>query len=485
MKNLKLSTLCSLLLTTTVNGMDLTKTTSEMFPDDPLKVAIRKGDTKLADIELKKPGVDINKQQPFPYLWTAVDNGKLDMVKLLLAHPGINVDQKNEYGSTPLFAAVVQYANHGGEYDDEVKKRGVYKDIIKLLIKSGADVNAALFPPSFENVNAPEVGSILCGMEFSHWHNFTPFFEAVRCCDMKIIKLFISESINFRIKCIEDRGKDANKITNEITNSLINPDKVIPPFFAVIDEGCRDAENKLSYFIEKGANIKTSLTDKSDDCEKKDIIRFANERKKLGFATAGEDSAVMIMIEFLFNDKPQIDWKSEQARSLLDLQDEKGRSLLHICITRHSEDESSHFKKKIKILLKSGANVNIPANDGTTPFFKAFMLHDYWMINDFIRYGEDLRALNCTSLKLTGLPLFSLTLKRHSLAELKLLIENGLLANPRYAGQLLDYVRTHEYDKNILKRIIEEMELKMQSSSRIGNISEAINTLKNLCATAD
>jgi ankyrin repeat protein len=70
--------------------------------DTPLTYAIMKGNTAVVAALLAKPGIDVREGNP---LLIAVNQERLDIVKLLVAHQGLDVNQASSDGITPLQAA--------------------------------------------------------------------------------------------------------------------------------------------------------------------------------------------------------------------------------------------------------------------------------------------------------------------------------------------------------------------------------------------
>lgn len=91
----------------------------------PLTSAAQNGHTEIVKLLLAAYGIDVNvNNDDEPPLWQAAGRGHTEIVKLLLAVPGIDVDRANkaERGSTPL-----SYAAYNG-----------HTEIVKLLRAAGA-----------------------------------------------------------------------------------------------------------------------------------------------------------------------------------------------------------------------------------------------------------------------------------------------------------------------------------------------------------
>lgn len=83
-----------------VEGIELNNVDNEGFT--PLCRAIRSNNLECVKLLLSLPGLDL--QEGKPLIW-AVELGCVEMVKLLLAHPEINVNVQDEKGDTPLHYA--------------------------------------------------------------------------------------------------------------------------------------------------------------------------------------------------------------------------------------------------------------------------------------------------------------------------------------------------------------------------------------------
>ncbi len=99
---------------------------SDMHQFTLLKLAVQRNQLEMVKLLLKHPTIDVN--DTFPLYWAAY-NGHTEMVKLLLAHPQIEVNAVNNAGETALFVFV--HTN----FPDE----GTLRSILELLINAGAD----------------------------------------------------------------------------------------------------------------------------------------------------------------------------------------------------------------------------------------------------------------------------------------------------------------------------------------------------------
>ncbi len=127
-------------------------------PDRPtigLYLALQRGDIDQIERHIFW-GADINKAGPSGHmpLHIAAEQGRPIVTKLLLEH-GADVDSKDSRGKTPLHAAIMSgktqvaefLIQHGAEFkpnsllDDVVSNNLTDRDVIRLLLNNGADIN--------------------------------------------------------------------------------------------------------------------------------------------------------------------------------------------------------------------------------------------------------------------------------------------------------------------------------------------------------
>lgn len=119
--------------------------------DAALHLASRNGHLEVVEFLLSM-GAEVNLQNNFSCtpLSLAVSHGHLEIVKLLIRH-GSDVNERDNLGASPLLLAVMvlpfldEKGNDvSGNYSVRILGDDRYrKEIIKLLIEEGADVNAA------------------------------------------------------------------------------------------------------------------------------------------------------------------------------------------------------------------------------------------------------------------------------------------------------------------------------------------------------
>ena len=150
MKNVLLGMVSCLFLATSVHGLDEAIKNNDLATvkadlqerrvsaDKVLDRAVFHNNLEAAKVAIQA-GADVNRKKDFPYLWWSVDNRNVEMVRLLLDQPGINVELPDVYGNSPLATAITGLSNLYGGYEEEQKE---YYQIIGLLIRKGADLNA-------------------------------------------------------------------------------------------------------------------------------------------------------------------------------------------------------------------------------------------------------------------------------------------------------------------------------------------------------
>lgn len=228
MKNILLGMVSCLFLATSVHGLE-----KAIDRNDPaaVKAAIQ-------------AGADVNGKKDFPYLGMAAFDGKLEIVKILLDQPGVDVDLADRYGNTPLGRAMSGLSNL---YGKNKEKQKIYYQIIDLLIKKGADLNAQ-----------PGEAS-------------SPISRIIRSFDIAKIREFL------------DKGAQVNPKSRNET----------PPIFAVVYDK-KNWKEKLECLIQKGADI--TKTDKSGKTllhkaasSNFELMKYLIEEKKVDTTTKDND----------------------------------------------------------------------------------------------------------------------------------------------------------------------------------------------------
>jgi len=106
-----------------------------MSGSTPLFAASQNGHTSVVKLLLSHPDIKVNQGRKPAYggitpLWFASQNGDASVVKLLLSHPDINVNQPDNDGCTPIYIA-----SHDGHIS-----------VVKLLLSMGKDVDVTTKP---------------------------------------------------------------------------------------------------------------------------------------------------------------------------------------------------------------------------------------------------------------------------------------------------------------------------------------------------
>ena len=163
--------------------------------------ACRQGDVETVKLLLAAEGIDVNQadNDGWTPLYWASGNGHVEVVKLLLAAPGIDVNKGANSGRTPLFTA---------SWDGRA-------EVVKLLLATlGIDVNQAdnegctpLYNASWDgHVEVVELLLAAPGIDVNQANNngFTPLFWASGNGKTEAVKLLLAAP-----------GIDVNKANNE------------------------------------------------------------------------------------------------------------------------------------------------------------------------------------------------------------------------------------------------------------------------------
>ena len=250
MKNILLGMVSCLFLVTSVHGLDEAIKNNDLAAvkadvqerrvsaNDVLKNAVLYNNLEAVKLALQA-GANVNEKIKYPYLCLAAKSGRLEIVKFLLDQPGVEVDLPDQYGDTPLCGVVSKFA-YGCS---DCKKKKVYDEIIDLLIKKGADLNA-----QFEEADSP-ISTIIEYLDIPE----------------------IQEYLN--------KGAQVNPKSENET----------PPIFAVAGDE-KNWREKLEFLIKNGADI--TKTDQNGETllhravkENFYLMRYLIEEKKVDVTT--------------------------------------------------------------------------------------------------------------------------------------------------------------------------------------------------------
>lgn len=108
--------------------------------DTPLVCAIANHQPEIVQFLVGGGGADVNEYtEGYTSLSRAVLRGNLDIVKILLNTPDIDVNQCNGDGETPFSLSIKQAGLHQKNKEDDAASR--QKSILQALMDNGADVN--------------------------------------------------------------------------------------------------------------------------------------------------------------------------------------------------------------------------------------------------------------------------------------------------------------------------------------------------------
>ncbi len=172
-----------------------------------LHFAVREGHTASA-LALLNAGADINQvtqgDHTSPILLATI-NGQFDLAKLLV-EKGANVKLASDAGATPLYATInVQWAAKSlyPQPTAQTQQVTTHLELMKTLIKAGADVNARLTKHLwYMSYNFDLLGVNTAGA--------TPFWRAAYGTDVDAMKLLVASGADVNIATLKPAGRVLN-----------------------------------------------------------------------------------------------------------------------------------------------------------------------------------------------------------------------------------------------------------------------------------
>ncbi len=369
--------------------------------DTALSLAVKDGHKEIVTMLLKHPDIDVNATY-FTPLTRAIQRDDEDMVRLLLKHPKIKVKEHNMM--SPLFTAVV----NGRE------------EIVKLLLKKGADINEKTLQST-----TPLIASVLFGqpritnlllnqpnidVNARNYEGKTALDIAEEFGYKKIVKLFHAKLKPQRQQIDPFRAKvehtPSKKINKEFLNAVScgNIDKINlfldeenPDGTIVVDINARNkngdtaliiaSENGnlnavrtlLSYDADlslKGANgdnalIRAAQKGNFDVVEellyRKENINSINNYNRTALMESAENGHLRV-VKLLLKKKAKISLKDKSDRTVLDLVNAKIKEL--------HESQNADYKNIKNLLEKqikpSNASEPIDVTQGSSTEISSF-----------------------------------------------------------------------------------------------------------------
>lgn len=172
-------TLCAWHITTQAMDQQAIHTREPLTPATAnLFRAIKDRTPFLVEHRLQKnPDVNATNDEGCTPLHCAIQLQLTTIVKTLITHPGIDLNKKDRWQETPLYAALKEECDH---------------DMIEALVTAGADINIA-----------------------STDHQETPLEIAIDRLDAAQVKLFLTKgNVSFDTACNAQQQLESNLLTN-------------------------------------------------------------------------------------------------------------------------------------------------------------------------------------------------------------------------------------------------------------------------------
>eukprot|EP00833_Pecoramyces_ruminatium_P000006 jgi/Orpsp1_1/1174038/evm.model.c7180000048662.1 len=250
-------------------------------------LSIYKNKIKLSKNQLNTLLLNENSKIPIEWLFQAIDNDNLDLIKLLIHH-GINTNKKSKNGESPLFRALK--INSIKQYNDKecINKNNV--KIISYLIQNNANVNEILnngdniliYAIKRNNINIIKdlisYGADIFNEKCKKKSN-TAISVAFKTGRDELIKYLIEYIVaHNQNELLQDSNLINLSIENcseDITNLLIEKGTKVDNKVCIANAIYMDYDNTtIKYLIEHGADV-----NKKGNCNKRPL-HIAIENKK-------------------------------------------------------------------------------------------------------------------------------------------------------------------------------------------------------------
>ncbi len=322
-------------------------------------------------------------------------NDSFEITKLLVSS-GANINSYNDFDCTPL-----HYVAANGDLD-----------ILILLLKKGADVNAV------------------------NMYDANPLFDAVSYNNLKAVKILIKNGADIDHPCERfsiSHTYDSFSLFQACSLGFLDIVKYLVENGADIEQkghlgrssfleavtGGYNAHNKgdiVKYLLEKGADInveddygKTPLRCaiyRADNILLEELFKrnvnipnFENGENLIHYfarqhvhddggrsryiKTKERAEAINHILKILLNKKHDINAKNQEGETPL--------NIAASTLGEHCSDAKTYDQyNTVELLLKNGADPNIPNNKGVTPLQKAALLNDFNTVKSLISNGAEL-----------------------------------------------------------------------------------------------
>ncbi|KAF3063043.1 Ankyrin-1 [Trichoderma lentiforme] len=425
------------------------------LPAQPLMIAVQEGHYKIAEALLRHGAdPDFPEQDGQTALWLAVVHEWIDICRLLLAHKADPNLALKDNRITPLISAIINKN----------------MELVKVLIKNGADVNQPLYNQCTP-VYMATFGNDIEIVRYLLSHNadpniassngITPLWLAAQQGYSEVARLLAEAKADVHatdnsgwtplhavydttetVRVLLEYGADMNRMNKKdatplglainsnqvnavklmLSESKIKPDWSIPSMYGAIQHAVRDGYNEvMSLVLEAGANV--------------NLVDDHNASLALWAMSRNDDDMIRTLLEF----GPDLSHK-----------DKDGDTALHNI--RKTTPLAS-----IRRVVNAGGKLDAMNDDLETPLISAIRACNMEVFDYFMTKPIIVDTLNSPSFSKEGAPLH-FACARGTIDMVKVLIKNGADINyacaSAYGTPLIAATRRRGDDSDIAESII-------------------------------
>ncbi len=372
----------------------------------PLFQAIEEGDAKKVK-ELVANGVDVNEMDRYwaTVLIRAIENNKLEIVKILLEAGADPNKQNQSSGEMPLDYAIekVRYLNKDSGIIEELLKHGARVGVIPLsrALRYGLSKTVGDLLEYFDDVKEKDGFVDMALIEASTYEVAKKLLEAG--ANLNAVDYYGKTAL---INALKNRHyKKAEKLI-ELGADVNAADKNGKTGLMYVIENLYYYNSEYSEIIEKlisaGANV--NATDQKGNTASKYLTELIVSR----YYNSDSEQAIKT-IEILFKNGAELDAKDKDANT---------RLLLFVLRNKYFEP--------VEKLIELGADVNAKDKDGNTVLFYASRSENVEAVEKIIKAGANVNAL-------IGNPVLDEVLKAGNLEIVRILIQANARNVPHIA----------------------------------------------------